>query len=141
MTLSEPVTQEEFGRISAAFLDGLTMAMPAYFARVEAELVREGEVDLDWLTELQRQVESELALLLGAPAETQREPPVGLIRRRIMQGLAENGCAASTPALQRRGLLPASAVDIDSDLSALHLAWGVAKARRLRALTEEPTRG
>ncbi len=116
MTLGEQVTQEEFENISAVFLEGLLTAIPAYFARVEAELVREGEVYLDWLIELESDVESELARLLSAPAETQREPPVGLIRRRILEGLASNGCSASIPALQRRGLLPASAVDIDSDL-------------------------
>jgi hypothetical protein len=139
--LSEEVTQEEFGAISAAFLAGLQAAIPSYFARLEAELVREGEVDLDWLQQLQHTVETELSALLSRPAEAQQEPPVGLIRRLVIGELSQHDCADSTAILQRRGLLPASAVDIDTDLGPTHLAWGVAKARRMRALTQEPTIG
>ena len=137
--LSEEVTQEEFDAISAAFLEGLQAAIPSYFARLEAELVREGEVDLDWLQELQHTVETELSALLSRPAEAQQQPPVGLIRRLVLEELSKHDCADSTSVLQRRGLLPASAVDIDADLGPTHLAWGVAKARRMRALTQEPT--
>jgi hypothetical protein len=137
--LSEGVTQEEFGAISAVFLAGLLAVIPSYFARLEAELVREGEVDLDWLQGLQRTVEAELASLLTCPAEAQQEPPVGLVRRLVLEGLLIHDCSDSVSMLQRRGLLPASAVDIDTDLGPTHLAWGVAKARRMRALTQEPT--
>lgn len=139
--LSEEVTEEEFGAISTAFLAALLGAMPSYFARLEAELVREGEVDLDWLQELQTKVEAELELLLTRPAEAQQEPPVGLIRRLVLDALAIHNCGYSATILQRRGLLPASAVDIDVDLGPTHLAWGVAKARRMRTLTQEPTIG
>lgn len=136
--LSERISSEEFEQISATFLVALLHALPPYFARLEAELVREGEINLDWLEQLESRVETELELLLRRPAEEQQEPPVGLIRRFVLNGLSHNGCDTNIPILQRRGLLPASAVDIDADLGPIHLAWGVAKARRMRALVQEP---
>jgi hypothetical protein len=136
MMLSERMTSGEFEEISSAFLAALLIALPSYFARLEAELVREGEVDVDWLGELQPRVEAGLAELLGRPAEAQQEPPVGLIRRLVIEALSDNGCDQCMQRLQRRGLLPASAVDIDADLGPVHLAWGVAKARRMRIVTQ-----
>jgi hypothetical protein len=137
--LSERITPEEFEEMSVNLLRGLVSAMPSYFARREAELVRQGEVDLDWLVDVQQLAELELATLLCRPAEAQREPPVGLLRRLVLDSLSSHGCSPSMPELQRRGLLPASAVDIDTDLGPLHLAWGIAKARRMRARLDEAT--
>ncbi|ACU54753.1 hypothetical protein Afer_1839 [Acidimicrobium ferrooxidans DSM 10331] len=126
-----------FARASAAYLEALLDALPAFMVRLGNELAREGECELTWLDALEEHVANELTALLGAPVEEQAEPPIGLVRRLVLESVRAHVERPNVERLERRGLLPRSAVDISPDLAAIQVQWGRAKAESLGVVSKD----
>jgi hypothetical protein len=130
--MASDLASADFAAASRELLEGLRRAVPAYLVRLEGELARHGEAELEWVGSLEQEIVQGLENLLVLPAPKQQEPPIGFIRRKVLEALAAKRLEHAVPYLQRRGLLPASAIDLDLDLAELHVRWGIAKARVLR---------
>lgn len=122
-----------FDAASEAYLAGLLDALPAYVARLENELAREGVGDLAGMDALEDQLRQGLVELFALAPARQAETPMGLVRRLVLLALSEHAHRVNVAALDRRGLLPRSAVDIAPELAPLQVQWGLAKARALGA--------
>lgn len=122
---------QPFARASAAYLEALLDALPAFIVRLGNELARQGECELTWLDALEQQVADELTMLLGSRVEEQAEPPIGLVRRLVLESVRTHVERPNVERLERRGLLPRSAVDISPDLGTIQVQWGRAKAQTL----------
>jgi hypothetical protein len=122
-----------FEAASAAYLAGLLEAIPPFIVRLENELARAGECELSWVDALESELVEGLRALLSEPAERQAEPPIGMVRRLVAEALAVHVRHPNVSQLERRGLLPRSAVDIAPELASLQVQWGLAKARELGA--------
>jgi len=132
--MASDLASTDFEAASRELLGGLLRAVPPYLVRLEGELARHGETELEWVAVLERDIAQGLEELLALPASLQREPPIGFIRRKVLEALVAQRLEHAVAYLRRRGLLPASGIDLDVDLAELHMRWGVAKARALRTM-------
>jgi hypothetical protein len=130
--MASDLASSDFEAASRDLLEGLLRIVPSYLVRVEGELARHGETELEWVGALEHDISRGLEDLLKLPALLQREPPIGFIRRKVLEALVAQRLEHAVPHLRRRGLLPASAIDLDVDLADLHVRWGIAKAKALR---------
>lgn len=130
--MASDLAATDFQTASTRLLDGLVRAVPPYLVRLENELARHGETELEWVAALECEITEGLRALLTLPADLQREPPIGFLRRKVLEALVAQKLEPAVPYLRRRGLLPASAIDLDLDLADAHVRWGIAKAQALR---------
>ncbi|MHB8190993.1 MAG: hypothetical protein ACYDHP_11375 [Ferrimicrobium sp.] len=122
---------ENFAVISKELADALCSVLPAFVARLEGELLREGIVDLSVVSGLEDELCGKIQLLLALPADQQDSPPIALIRHITSKYVEALVPERRRSTLRDRGLLPSGAIDIDPELADVHLRWGIAKARVL----------
>lgn len=144
------------GEASAALIEGVRTALPAWAARSADFLLsawdgldaaRRGEVRSAAREAGERAAEriaGELAELLALDPAEQRATPAEIIRSAVAEP-TEVLAAAGMPDVvrdpfderawpdDRFGLVPRTLRDLDPDLAAVHFAWGIAKAAVLRA--------
>jgi hypothetical protein len=161
------VTEEEadqlLGEASAALVEGVGRALPAWAARsADGLLAAWGRLDADRRREVvdearaageraARRVGAELAALLAVDPAEQRATPLEVIRTAVVEPTAVLAAAGMPDVVRdefderswpddRFGLVPRTVKVLDEDLAAVHFAWGVAKAAVLRARAGEPPR-
>ena len=131
------VSETEFQEACQTFSARLIDEIPSYVVRLENELMRQGEMQLDWLPALEAELLESVRDQLSLPARDQLEPPIGMIRR-IIQRELEAHSFVNWERMRERGFLPTSAIDISPELGDAHLAWGIAKARSMRGVGAGP---
>jgi non-ribosomal peptide synthetase component F len=154
--MDEPTALLRLSEASAALIDGVGVALPAWAARAADNLLtawggldadRQQEVVADareageWAAE---RVAGELRDLLVLDPAEQRATPLEIIRSAVAEPTAVLAAAGLPDVVRdpfeeqawpddRFGLVPRTLRDLDPDLAAIHFAWGVAKAAVLRA--------
>lgn len=147
---------EQLDELGAVLLDGVTRALPGWVERSVVRILDAwGRADPDVrdraLAEAREagpqvvgRVGAELADLFATPAAEQRTTPLEIVRGSVTEPTAILRRAGVGPvtrdAFDERawpddvyGLVPRTFGDLgDPELAPLHLAWGVAKAARLR---------
>ncbi len=132
---TQPTYETEFQGACEIFSARLIEEIPNFIARLENELMRQGEMQLDWLSSLEAELLEAVRGLLSLPVHDQLEPPIGMIRRIIHREL-EAHSVVNWERIRERGFLPTSAIDISPELADAHLAWGIAKARSMHGEVE-----
>jgi hypothetical protein len=148
---------------SAALVDGVRVALPAWAARSADGLLaawdrldpdRRGEVvkaAREAGEQAGRRVAAELAELLALDPADQRATPLEVIRTAVVEPTAVLAAAGMPDVVRdpfeerswpedRFGLVPRTLKDLDPDLAAVHFAWGMSKAAVLRARAGERPR-
>jgi hypothetical protein len=148
--------QARLAEASAALVEGVARALPAWAARAaDALLTAWGGVDADRHQEVvaeareageraARRVAAELRGLLALDPAEQRATPLEIIRSAVAEPTAVLAAAGLPDVVRdpfeeqawpddRFGLVPRTLRDLDPDLAAIHFAWGMAKASLLRA--------
>ncbi len=147
---------ERLDELGAVILDGVTRALPGWversvtrildaWARAAPEIRARALAEASAAgPEVARRVGAELADLFATPAAEQRTTPLEIVRGSVLEPTAilrraGVGEVARDPFDERAwpddvyGLVPRTLGDLgDPELAPLHLAWGVAKAARLR---------
>jgi hypothetical protein len=123
--------QESFEELSEEFLEEILKQIPAFVARLDNELRRQGIYDPELLEDLERRLVAELTELLGKPASEQAEPPMCCLRRAVVSGLSKYRDGVNYRCLKEKGLLPTSSVDLAADMAGIQVRWALAKAREL----------
>lgn len=153
--------EEQLEVAGAALVAGVRQALPGWSVRTAAVLLSAwGQLDSGRRQEVIEQVREageraaervagELAILLARDPSEQRATPLEIIRTAVAEP-TEVLAAAGMPDVVREpfdeqawpddrfGLVPRTLRDVDSDLAAVHFAWGIAKAAVLRARAEQP---
>jgi hypothetical protein len=154
----EPTALRRLEEASAALIDGVSLALPAWAAR-SADVLLTAWGGLDDARRLEviaavreageraaRRVAAELRDLLALDPAEQRATPLEIIRSAVAEPTAVL-VAAGLPEVvrdpfeerawpdDRFGLVPRTMRVLDPDLAAVHFAWGIAKAALLRART------
>jgi len=159
--MDEATALQRLEEASAALIDGVRVAIPAWAGRSAAFLLsawggldagRKGEVVTEAREAGERaagRVAAELAGLLALDPGEQRATPLEIIRSAVAEP-TEVLVAAGMPDVvrdpfderawpeDRFGLVPRTVRDLDEDLAAVHFAWGIAKAAVLRARVGGP---
>ncbi|MCU1458670.1 MAG: hypothetical protein JWL73_2762 [Actinomycetia bacterium] len=147
---------EQLDELGAVMLAGVTRAIPGWVERSVTRILDAwGRADADVRSravaearaagpEVAARVGSELAELFATPVAEQRTTPLEVVRRAVAEPTAILRRAGvgeiARDAFEERnrpddvyGLVPHTLGDLgDPELAPLHLAWGVAKAARLR---------
>jgi hypothetical protein len=150
------VEEDRLAEASAALVEGVPQALPAWAARsVDALLAAWGRLDADRRREAveaarkageqaAERVAGELQALFALDPGAQRATPLEIIRTAVVEPTAVLAAAGVPDVVRdpfderswpddRFGLVPRTLKDLDPDLAAVHFAWGVAKAAVLRA--------
>ena len=154
--MDEETALRRLDEASAALVDGVGLALPAWAARsADGLLAAWGRFDTERRREVveearhageaaARRVAGELAGLLALDPGDQRATPLQVIRTAVVEPTAVLAAAGLPDVVRdafderswpddRFGLVPRTLRDLDPDLAAVHFAWGVAKAAVLRA--------
>lgn len=154
--LDEATALRRLDEASAALVDGVGVALPAWAARTADSLLSAwGRHDADTRRELVAavrragehaagRVAAELRELLAFDPAEQRATPLEIIRTAVVEPTAVLAAAGLPDVVRdefderswpddRFGLVPRTVRDVDPDLAGVHFAWGVAKAAVLRA--------
>ena len=155
-SLDEPTALLRLSEASAALIEGVGVALPEWAARAADNLLGDwGGLDAARRREAvaaarvageqaARRVAAELAELLALDPAEQRATPLEIIRSAVAEPTAVLAAAGMPDVVRdpfeeqawpddRFGLVPRTLRDLDSDLAAIHFAWGIAKASLLRA--------
>ena len=155
-TLDEAAAYRRLAEASAALVEGVGVALPAWAERAAAALLAAwNQLDAGRQREVAeearqageraaRRVAFELARLLALDPAEQRATPLEIIRTAVVEPTAVLVAAGLPDVVRdpfderswpgdRFGLVPRTLRDVDPDLAAVHFAWGVAKAAVLRA--------
>jgi hypothetical protein len=161
--IDEATALQRLAEASAALLDGVRLAVPAWAGRSADFLLSAwGGLDADRRRQVAAnareageraagRVAGELAELLALDPEEQRATPLEIIRSAVAEPTAVLAAAGLPDVVRdpfderawpddRFGLVPRTLRDLDPDLAAVHFAWGIAKAAVLRARATAPPR-
>jgi hypothetical protein len=150
------MTEDRLAEASAALVEGVRRALPAWAARsADALLTAWGRLDPGRRREVvdearqageraAERVAGELRALLSLDPGEQRATPLEIIRTAVVEPTVVLAAAGLPDVVRdpfderswpddRFGLVPRTLKDLDPDLAAVHFAWGVAKAAVLRA--------
>jgi hypothetical protein len=154
--MDEATAARRLGEASAALVEGVGRALPAWAARsADVLLTAWGGLDTARRQEVvaaareageqaARRVAAELRELLRLDPAEQRATPLEIIRSAVAEPTAVLAAAGLPEVVRdpfeerawpddRFGLIPRTVRDLDPDLAAVHFAWGIAKASLLRA--------
>jgi hypothetical protein len=153
--MDEPTALQRLDEASAALIEGVRLALPPW-ATLSAEFLLSAWGGLDGERRREvvaaaeqageqaaRRVADELRDLLALDPAEQRATPLEIIRGAVAEPTAVLAAAGLPDVVRdpfeerawpddRFGLVPRTLRDLDSDLAAIHFAWGIAKAALLR---------